>query len=68
MMNDLLTYFLTGSCGSFKKSARFGLNESVWLFIFICFFFMIGKILVYIVHKFILSINGVIKGGKSLKR
>lgn len=49
-MNDIMNYFLNGSCGSFKKSVRAGWNDILFLFLFLCLLFILGKILAIIIH------------------
>jgi hypothetical protein len=64
-MNDLLNYFIRGSCGSFKNSIKFGLNEFVLIFIFLCTFFIIGKIVAYLIHGFLRIVHKVTTTVKS---
>lgn len=44
-MSDLLNYFSDGSCGSFKKSVRSGIDIFTVLFVFLCLFFSLVKVI-----------------------
>ena len=46
---SLLNFFLKNSCMSFKKTIKTGWVEALLLFLFICLFFSIGKLIATIV-------------------
>lgn len=56
-MNDLLDFFLHGSCGSLKNSMKSGVDLFTLLFIFICAFFMLGKMIVQVIRYLMVGLK-----------